>query len=108
MCQQGSSKFQWYGHSVVFLTDTSERLLAIGSPTYHDCSGGDACVQSAGKVTIFDLDKMESVAELVGERDYQQFGYSLAAGKAIVNGIETEVHYLSMSELYTCHVTTLS
>ena len=49
------------------------------------------CINSAGRVTLWDLTLMAQIGELRGGSPYQQFGYTLAVGKVKAAGMDREV-----------------
>lgn len=49
------------------------------------------CLNSAGKVTIWDMNSTSQIGELRGGSPYQQFGYTLAVGTVKAAGIDREV-----------------
>ena len=49
------------------------------------------CINSAGRVTVWNLDLMAQIGELRGISPYQQFGYTLAVGTVKAAGTDREV-----------------
>jgi glycosylphosphatidylinositol phospholipase D len=84
---EGDVKYEWFGSSIAYL-DASNKLLAVGSPIWTD-----GTKRSLGRVSIYDMATNTKVTEIKGTEEFEQMGFSIAAGTLTIDGSDVKVIY---------------